>query len=156
MTPEQRKRASVDLTLTFFQSYSSKWRLIKILAIQKLIKKRHEFYQDIFKEMNEFDNKYIDGTIAEDIHNGLHHDGIAQCIQYIEDFFALLNATKNPNFFVQKITTYRAGDIIKNIKSYKPDRDKIIRDFFIPSGTTHKVGETRRNNSSAGFCILLR
>lgn len=119
MTSEQRKKASVDLTLTFFRSYSSRRRLTKVLAIQKLIKQRYSFYTDILSETPDYDDENIEASIAQEVYNGLHHDAIAQCIQYIEDLFALMNATKTPDFFIQKITTYRAGDILKVIKTIR-------------------------------------
>lgn len=132
MTSEQRKKASVDLTLTFFQSYSSRWRLTKVLAIQKLINQRYPFYTDILNEIRDYDDENIEAAIAQEVHNGLHHDAIAQCIQYIEDFFALLNATKSPDFFIQKITTYKAGNILNTIERYKASREQIVKDFCIP------------------------
>lgn len=132
MTPEQRKRASVDLTLTYFRSYFQEWRLTKVLTIEKLIDERYEFYDSMLPEIEEWGEQYGTATIAQEIHNGLYHDAIAQCIQYIEDLFALMEASKKKDYFVRNIVTYKAGKITDKIKSYKAIKSNIVRDFYIP------------------------
>jgi len=133
MTPEQRKLASIDLTLTYFQSYYTEWRLTKVLTIKKLIDDRYDFYRDIVDEINNGLDVVTDSIIAQEIKNGLYHDAIAQCIQYIEDLFALINAAKKPDLFVRNVITYGAGTITNLIKSYKANSKNISRDFYIPN-----------------------
>lgn len=136
MTPEQRKKASIDLTLTYCQSYYQDWRLAKVLTIKKLMDNRYDFYSDIIPELKPCSVEETESTIAQEIKNGLCHDAIAQCIQYIEDLFALINATKKPDFFVKNIITYEAGRITASIKTYKSNVKNITRDFYIPVDMT--------------------
>ena len=132
MKPNQRKAASIDLTKTFFNSYFAEWRLTKILATKKLIDQRYDFFTDILPQIRNFESHDLEATIAQEIHNGLHHDAIAQCIQYTEDLFALISATKQPDFFIRNIITYKAGTVTESIKKYKANRKNVIQDFFIP------------------------
>lgn len=136
MTSEQRKKASIDLTLTYCRSYYQDWRLAKVLTIKKLMDNRYDFYSDIIPELKPCSVEEAESTIAQEIKNGLCHDAIAQCIQYIEDLFALINATKKPDFFVKNIITYKAGTITASIKTYKSNVKNITRDFYIPSDMT--------------------
>ncbi|MCW8898103.1 MAG: hypothetical protein OQJ96_05840 [Flavobacteriales bacterium] len=132
MTPEQRKRASLDLTLTYFRSYFKEWRLAKVLTIEKLIKDRYDFYGSLLPEIKKWGEHDGTETIAQEIHNGLYHDAISQCIQYIEDLFALMEATKKKDYFIRNIVTYKAGKITEKIKSYKANNTTVSKDFYIP------------------------
>lgn len=133
MTPEQRKRASIDLTLTYFQSYYTEWRLAKVLTTKKLIETRHDFYEDLLPEIGKWSKNDGSASVAQEIHNGLHHDAIAQCIQYIEDLFALIRATKQPDYFVKNIVTYGAGSVTNTIKSYNANLENVSKDFYLPN-----------------------
>lgn len=144
MTPEQRKKASIDLTLTYCNSYYQDWRLAKVLTINKLINNRYDFFSDIIPELKPCSIEEAESTIAQEIKNGLCHDAIAQCIQYIEDLFALINATKNPDFFVKNIITYEAGRITASIKTYKSNVKNITRDFYIPENMTFATDEDQK------------
>jgi len=132
MTPEQRKRASLDLSLTYFQSYFIEWRLTKVLTLEKLIENRYDFYSDMLPEIKKWSDHDGTASIAQEINNGLYHDAIAQCIQYIEDLFALIKATKQPDYFVRNIVTYDAGKITNMIKTFKANKNNVVRDFYVP------------------------
>lgn len=133
MTHEQRYKASVDLTLTYFRSYYHEWRLTKILTNQKLLDNRYDFFKDISEQTKQWDDETGDSTIAQEIKHGLYFDSIAECIQYIEDLFALIRAAKKPDYFVKNIVTYKAGEVTSKIKVFKADKKSISKAFHFPT-----------------------
>jgi len=132
MTPEQRTKASTDLTLTYLGNYFPSWRLTKVLANKKLLNERYSFYKDISKIVRQLDDIEGEATIAQEIQNGIIFDSIAECIQYIEDLFALIKASRNPDYFIKNIVTYNAGTVTNTVKSFKLDRGSISRAFHFP------------------------
>ena len=133
MTPKQRLSASIDLTLTYFQSYYTEWRLTKGLANKKLLEERYDFFSDISNEVHKWDDQNGEATIAQEIKHGLYFDSIAQCIQYVEDLFALIRASKKPDYFISNIITYKAGEVTNAIKQFKASHESISRAFQFPS-----------------------
>ncbi len=133
MNKEQRKKASRDLTVTYLASYYPDWRLAKVLTCQKLLNEKYEFYKEIVNHVKESGD--IDGTatIAQEIRHGLYFDTIAQCIQYIEDLFALDRSARNPDFFIRNIVTYKAGEVTNSIKKFKPDKKNIGAMYHFPT-----------------------
>jgi len=69
MTPEQRLSASIDLTLTYFNSFSPEWRLVKVLTNKRLLKERYNFFKDISQEVKRRDDLTGEATIAQEITN---------------------------------------------------------------------------------------
>ena len=132
MNSEQRKQASIDLTLTYLSSYYTDWRLAKILTIQKLVSERYTFFKSIIREVKQFDDNSGEATIAQEIKNGLYFDAIGECVQYIEDLFALIKASENPDYFIKNIVTYDAGRITNFIKSFRPSKTNIAKAFHYP------------------------
>jgi hypothetical protein len=118
MTSQQRTKASVDLTLTYLQNYYPDWRLAKVLTIQKILAERYEFYKDIIEEVKSQPDGNGEATIAQEIRNGLYFDAISQCVQYVEDLFALINAGTKPDYFIKNIITYNAGKVTSLIKAF--------------------------------------
>lgn len=141
MTPEQRLNASVDLTLTYFASYYPEWRLTKILANQKLLNERYDFYKDIAKEAGNWDDDSGEATIAQEIKNGLYFDSITHCVQYIEDLFALIRASKKPDYFIRHIITYKAGEVSNAIKAFKADKKTVSKAFHFHDDLVFKEPE---------------
>lgn len=132
MTPEQRLNASIDLTLTYFNSYYGEWRLTKVLTNKKILEERYDFYKEISSEVRKWDDKDGEATIAQEIKHGLYFDSIAQCVQYVEDLFALIKAAKKPDYFIRNIITYKAGEVTNAIKQFKANPDRISKDFHFP------------------------
>lgn len=132
MTSEQRKKASIDLTITYLSSYYTEWRLVKVLSNQKILDQRHNFFREFIDDVKTDDDKEGSATIAQEIKHGIIHDSIAHCIQYIEDLFAFLKASENPNYFVRNIITYNAGKITNRIKEFKCNRKTIADMFHFP------------------------
>jgi len=132
MNSEERKRASVDLTLTYFGTYYSNWRLTKVLTNKKLLDDKYEFFSDIAVETRQFDDTTGEATIAQEIQYGLYFDSISQCVQYVEDLFALIQAARKPDFFIRNIVTYQAGTITSAIKWFKPSAKTVADAFHYP------------------------
>jgi len=132
LTQEQRRAASRDLTLTYLQNYYVEWRYTKVLTIQKLINHRYTFYDELTDLIKSAGDSIGDATIAQEVHNGLYFDAIAQVIQYIEDLFALLRASKQPDFFIKNIITYKAGEVTSWIRSIKPAITVLAPIFHFP------------------------
>jgi hypothetical protein len=132
MTNEQRSRASVDMTLTFFNSYYSSWRLSKVLSIKKILDNRYEFYSEFIKDVKNVRDEIGEATIAQEIKNGLFFDSISECVQYVEDLFALIKASEKPDFFVRSIISYSAGDLGKYIKRFVVSNDTLSKAFHFP------------------------
>jgi hypothetical protein len=130
MTPQQRTKASIDLTLTYIQNYYPDWRLAKVLTIKKLLADRYEFYKDLINDVRYHGDKTGEATIAQEVKNGLYFDAISQCVQYVEDLFALINAARKPDFFIKNIITYDAGKITNLIKSFNNVSARKISDVF--------------------------
>jgi hypothetical protein len=132
MKTEQRKKASVDLTLTYLNSYYANWRLTKVLTIEKLLKARHTFYNDIILDVKDHRDEDGSATIAQEIKNGLYFDAIAHCVQYVEDLFALIKAAQQPDYFVKNIITYKAGEVTNFIKSFNADAKTVAKVYHFP------------------------
>jgi hypothetical protein len=132
MTNEQRKRASVDLTLAYLQSYYSDWRLAKILTIKKVLSNRCDFYSDIIHDIKGDHDSVGEATIAQEIKHGLHFDAIAHCVQYVEDLFAFFRAAELPDYFVKNIITYDAGQVTNKIKGCRPDAKMVSNLYHFP------------------------
>lgn len=134
MTSEDRRKASVDLTLHYFNSYYSSWRLAKVLSNKKILDNRYNFFSDIAPEVRTLDKSGEDATIAQEIQHGLYFDSIAQCVQYVEDLFAFIEAAKKPEYFIRNVVTYKAGRITDAIKGFKPTVKNVAEAMHIPTG----------------------
>jgi hypothetical protein len=133
LTHEQRRLASQDLTANYLSNYYAGWRYTKVLALQKMMDERYSFFTDIAAKTKSPADANGDATIAQEIQHGLYFDAISQCVQYIEDLFALIRAAKSPDYFVRNIITYKAGEVINYLKSFKPDPLTIGSVFHFPS-----------------------
>lgn len=131
MNKEQRNKVTRDQIEKFFSSYFPNWRLHQILTIEKLLKERFNFYSSIILETKQHDDLTGDFTIAQEITNGLLFDAISNCVQYIEDLFALLKAGVNKDFFIKNIITYKAGQIDNFIKQNFNEKE-ICGLFYFP------------------------
>lgn len=131
MKSEERRLVRRDQINNFLDSYFSNWRLNQILTIEKLCIKKYDFFNDIILETKQLDDITGEATIAQEITNGLFFDAISNSIQFIEDLFALLNAAKNPDFFINNIITYKAGKIEALIKR-KYSLSEICKLFYFP------------------------
>jgi hypothetical protein len=144
LTKEQRRKASVDLTVHYLSSYFADWRLTQVLTIEKLLAQRYSFYADLLEHVRPGDDPTGDGTIAQEIQNGLHFDAIAHCVQYVEDLFALIEAAKEPDYFIKRIVTYNAGSITNKIRGFKATRENVADAFHFPLGLTYTSEEGQR------------
>src|SRR5689334_21071326 len=131
MNKEERKNVTRDQIERFFASYFPNWRFVQILATEKLLNEKFSFYPSIISDAKQSDDPTGDSTIAQEITNGLLFDAIANCIQYIEDLFALLKAGENKDFFIRHIITYHAGKVEKFIER-KHTEEKICNLFYFP------------------------
>ncbi len=122
MNNKQRELASKDQIEKFFYSYYSHWRLAKILINEKILLNKYDILKDITVEIQQPDDKNPEALIAQELTNGLEFDTLANCLQYIEDLFALLKAGKKKDFFIRNITTYNAGQIENLIKQNISDK----------------------------------
>lgn len=145
MTAQQRTKASVDLSLTYIQNYYADWRLAKVLTLQKLLSDKYDFYKDFVGEIKHYQDPTGDATIAQEIKNGLYFDAISQCIQYVEDLFALINASAKPDYFIKRIINYDAGVVVNLIKSFnaKLSRKRIAEAFHFPDDLPFTNSEDR-------------
>jgi hypothetical protein len=129
LSMEKRRRASIDMTLYYFNSQWVEWRYVQILTIKKLLEQKYSFFQNIVQEgLKESD----EASIAQEITHGLYLDAIAQCVQYIEDLFALIRASKDPDYFIRNIITYNAGQVTSMIKTFKLTDKDVLKAFHIP------------------------
>lgn len=131
MHPEERKLVRRDQINNFLGSYFPNWRLNQILTNEKLLSEKYIFFKDIVSKTKLSDDFTGESTIAKEITNGLYFDSIATSIQYIEDLFALLNASKNPDFFIKNIITYSVGKIEAMMRR-KYSREDICQLFYFP------------------------
>lgn len=145
MNKEQRKKASVDLTLTYLNSYYANWRLAKVLTIEKLLNERYEFYKEIISEVKVHDDHDGSATIAQEIKHGLYFDAIAHCVQYVEDLFALIKSAKQPDYFIRNVVTYKAGEVTNFIKSFKIDAKTVSEIYHFPSELKFPQQQDQRN-----------
>lgn len=132
MTPEQRTRASIDLTLTYLQSVYPDWRLAEVLTAKKILEEKYSFYKDIIDDIKQYGDNSGEATIAQELGNGLYFDAISHCVQYVEDLFALINASEKPDFFVRNIIQFKAGVITNKIKKFKATPKSIAETFHFP------------------------
>ncbi|MCF8450200.1 MAG: hypothetical protein K9G49_10060 [Taibaiella sp.] len=137
ISTEQRRKASIDMTLTFFGSYYPSWRLAKVLGIRKILATRYDFYSDLASEVSNPDDDTGEAAIAQELKNGLYFDAIAECVQYVEDLFAILKASEKPDYFINGIVTYEAHKISKYIKNYVVDKKGISSAFHLPNDYQH-------------------
>jgi len=129
LTAAQRHAAAVDMTNYYLSSYWTDWRYVHILTTKKLLDEKYNFFHSIVKDsLKEAD----EASIAQEIKHGLYHDAIAQCVQYIEDLFALFYASKEPDYFIRNIVSYSAGQVTNLIKGFKGTDQRIKTVFFIP------------------------
>jgi len=133
MNPKQREQINMEQINRFFASYYSEWRHIKILSNIKILETKYEFYSNILDEIKPTDKTVGEKTIAQEITNGLRFDSIQQSIQYIEDLFALIYASKNKDFFIRNIISYDAGKVGNSIKNFKLSRENICKSFNFPN-----------------------
>ncbi|MGZ3766940.1 MAG: hypothetical protein ACXVB0_24630 [Mucilaginibacter sp.] len=152
LTHEQRRLASQDLTANYLSNYYAGWRYTKVLALHKMLQERHVFFSDIAAKTKSPADPDGEATIAQEIQHGLYFDAISQCVQYIEDLFALIKASKTPDYFVRNIITYKAGEVINYLKSFKAE-DKNIGSIFhfpgdlkFPEEEKTALYETGKNN----------
>lgn len=155
MTPEQRLNASVDLTLTYFQSYYAEWRLTKVLTNKKLLEERYDFYSGISKEVRKWDDQDGEATIAQEIKHGLYFDSIAQCVQYVEDLFALIRAARKPDYFIRNIITYKAGEVTNAIKQFKASPESLSQAFHFPTDLPFNSAEDKSDHDR-GVDLLVK
>lgn len=132
MSPEERSQASTDLTNHYFLTAYPSWRLAKVLANYKIYLDRFDFFSEFIDIIKTPDDTNGDSTIAQELKNGLYFDTIAQCTQYIEDLFAVINAKKTPDYFIKNIVTYNAGKIGNLIKGFKILKETTAEAFQIP------------------------
>ncbi len=132
MKKEHRTKAIADLTITYLRSYYPDWRLAKVLANKKILDTRYEFFAELMPNLIQEGD--IDGkrTIAHEIKHGIYFDTIAQCVQYVEDLFALFRAAERPDFFIKDIVSYDAGPIASKIKNFKKERKNIENLYCVP------------------------
>ena len=138
MKEQDRPLINKEQINRFFSTYYSEWRHIQILAIEKKLRTKYEFYDDIIEKINYSDNTADDKTIAQEISNGLMFEAIQYSLQYIEDLFALMNAAKKPNFFIRSIIQYNAGKIDHSIKTFSLKKKNICECFHFPCYTDHE------------------
>ncbi len=131
MTDEQRLKASIDQIEGFFRSYYFGWRLAKILINEKVLINRREFLADISTDLKQYEEQNPETIIAQEIANGLSFDILSNCIQYIEDLFALLKAGKKKEFFIKELITYNAGKVENFIKE-KMNNATLCDLFYFP------------------------
>lgn len=144
LTNQQRALASTDLTVSYLYNYYAKWRYVKVLTLKKLIENRYEFYKDIYSEIKAHDDADGQATIAQEIHHGLYHDAISHCVQYIEDLFALLKASKQPDFFIRNVITYKGGEVTNFLKSFKAEAKNLGEVFHFPADLEFPLAENQQ------------
>lgn len=153
MTKEQRQKASKDQIERFFYSYYTQWRLAKILIDDKVLRTKYDFLSDIANEIkDEGDSINQDALIAQELTNGLHFDMLSNCLQYIEDLFALLKAGQQQDFFIKNIITYNAGQIENLIKQTHSDKN-LCELFFFPYYENIE-NDNFRESFTAGLSLL--
>lgn len=155
MTNEERRKASVDLTLTYLNSYYANWRLAKVLTIEKLLEERYDFYKEIISDLKEHDDTDGSATIAQEIRHGLYFDAIAHCVQYIEDLFALIKSAKQPEYFIRNIITYKAGEVTNFIKSFKINPKIASEVYHFPPDLKFEK-DSDQNNYDEGIKTLVK
>ncbi|MEO9871733.1 hypothetical protein [Ekhidna sp.] len=133
MTKEEREKANKDQINRFISAYYSEWRFIQILSIQKKLSNKYDFFQDIVDLVRETDNSAGDKTIAQEITNGLLFDAVQHSIQYIEDLFALINASSKKDYFIKNIIQYKAGKVENLIVKFKNENKIIYEHFHFPN-----------------------
>ena len=132
MNKEQRQKASRDQIERFFYSYYTQWRLAKILINDKVLRNKYDFLAEIAFEVKDDEiNPNCEAIIAQELTNGLQFDMLANCLQYIEDLFALLKAGRQQDFFIKNIITYNAGQIENLIKQKHTDKE-LCEFFYFP------------------------
>ena len=129
LSPHQRRLAAIDLTQYYLASVWVDWRLVQVMSIQKRMEAKYSFYAPIMETLYDTSNERV---IAQSVTNGLLFDAIAHCIQYVEDIFALIRASRNPDYFIRDIITYQAGQITSLIKSFKPTEKNMADAFHYP------------------------
>ncbi len=144
ITTDEVRRAGVELTRCFLHGYYASWRLAEVLTIKKLVEQRHTFYADIAADIGQHDDRDGSATIAQEIHHGLYFDAIAHCVQYVEDLFALIRASRRPQAFIRSVITYKAGEITNEIRTFTTDRKRIGQAFHFPQDLTLPTPDGRK------------
>ena len=132
MTNEERTKASKDQILRYLFSYYPQWRVVKISAIKKILDNKYEFFKDIIPTFKQPDDDTGAATIPQELTNGLIFNALAECLQYIEDLFLLVKCSKDQDWFIKNIVTYRSGRITNFIESFDSSTKSLCKFFLFP------------------------
>jgi len=132
MTNEERTKACRDQILRYLYSYYPQWRVVKIIAIQKVLETKYEFFKDIISPFKQPDDESGEATIAQEITNGLVFSALSECLQYIEDLFLLVKFSRDPDWFIKNVVTYKAGKIAKSVETFDTSKESLCSSFLFP------------------------
>jgi hypothetical protein len=132
---KQLPEAVKDQIKLFFNVYSPDWRHHKILIDENAYKNREAIANELLEE-----NEHNQDMIMAELKNGLIFDMIAQCVQYVEDLFALLNAAQTPERFIKEIVTYNTRTIHGLCLKKLTDKE-LLKLFLLPPVENEPQGE---------------
>ncbi len=147
MDEKTRNIVTKDQINSFFSSYYTEWRLIQLLSIKKRLDNRYQFYEEIVEEIKLTDLDAGKNTIAQQIRSGLVFEAVSDCVQYIEDLFALIKATENKYYFIRNIIKYKASKISNFINNFDIDRKTVCKCFYFPNFFDEKI-ETEKEKET--------
>lgn len=85
-----------------------------------------------------------EATIAQELKNGMYFDAISECVQYVEDLFALIKASQQSDYFIRNIITYKAVQVSQSISNFKVNRSSIVKAFHIPVDISYGEGDDEK------------
>ncbi|OJW81753.1 MAG: hypothetical protein BGO69_14700 [Bacteroidetes bacterium 46-16] len=136
-----KRQAAIDLTEHYLSAMGYDWRLIKVRGIEKMLIEKYTFFKELTPQYDEG----AEAMIAQEVTIGLYCDAISECVQYVEDLFALIRASENPDYFIKNIITYQAGQVTSKIKTFVSNKESIETAFHLPKGITFSLQEDTEN-----------
>lgn len=132
MTQKELETANEHQLLTFASGYDLNWRLTKLHLLTDLLRRRSEIptlIQSPLEGIVKLDEQYLYGPMT----NGILFDAVSELIMYSEDLFAFLRAAHSKTHFVQKLITYKAGQVT-NLADHllRLNQDEVAKLFFLP------------------------
>ena len=133
LTHEARRTANDRMFQNFVACYDPGWRLTKLLALQVILEQRgllQAKLAEVHLDPEMSGEAYVYGPAS----NGLIFSAIAETAMACEDFFALINGIREPQYFVRSTVSYSAGSVKNLIKRIHRAKDEaILKALLLPA-----------------------
>ncbi len=123
MTDVERKKASIDQIYTYAGSRYSKWQVVAVKSIKKILLNLDDFSSEILKDMGDSDD-------IGAVRNAWFYEAVAHAEQAIEDLFSTLMCFKDLSFFAKDVLFYPVGQAKRFIWDFDSDNIEYLCEKF--------------------------